>query len=34
MTIFGLIRGGKRRYGTLANAELKASDHIVIEAAP
>ncbi len=34
VAILGLIRGGKRRYGTSANTELKALDHIVIEAAP
>ena len=34
VAILGLIRSGKRRYGTSANTELKALDHIVIEAAP
>ncbi|HSG37592.1 MAG TPA: SLC13 family permease [Paracoccaceae bacterium] len=34
VAVLGIIRGGKRRYGTSANAELKAFDHIVIEAAP
>jgi di/tricarboxylate transporter len=34
VAILGLIRIGKRRYGTSANTELKALDHIVIEAAP
>lgn len=32
--ILGLIRGGKRHYGTAATAELKAGDTLVLEATP
>ena len=34
VAVIGLIRGGKRRYGTSANAHLQAGDSLVIEAAP
>ncbi len=34
IAILGLIRGGKRRYGTSGSAELRAGDHIVVEASP
>ncbi|WP_375280416.1 SLC13 family permease [Pseudooctadecabacter sp.] len=34
VAILGLIRGGKRRYGTAQNSTLEAQDIIIIEAAP
>ncbi|SEL07216.1 Di-and tricarboxylate transporter [Roseovarius azorensis] len=34
VAILGLIRDGKRRYGTAANARLKPGDTLVIEAQP
>ena len=34
VAILGLIRDGKRRYGTAANARLEAGDTLVIEAQP
>lgn len=34
VAIMGLVRKGKRRYGTAANAVLAAGDHLVVEASP
>ncbi|MEL6701967.1 MAG: SLC13 family permease, partial [Pseudomonadota bacterium] len=34
VAILGLVRDGKRRYGTSRNAELAAQDAVVIEASP
>lgn len=34
VAILGLVRGGKRRYGTQRNTELAAGDALVLEAAP
>ncbi|MDJ0825125.1 MAG: SLC13 family permease [Rhodobacter sp.] len=34
VAILGLVRGGKRRYGTQANAVIEAQDALVLEAAP
>ena len=34
VTIIGLMRNGKRRYGRAQNAELRAGDAIVLEATP
>ena len=34
VAILGLIRGGRRRYGTAVNVELQAGDILVLEAAP
>jgi len=34
VALIGLVRKGKRRYGTSANATLAAGDHLVVEAAP
>ena len=34
VAIIGLIRDGKRRYGSAINTEIKASDVLVIEASP
>ncbi len=34
VAILGLVRGGKRRYGTQRNTELASGDALVLEAAP
>ncbi len=34
VAILGLVRGGKRRFGTAQNATLEASDALVLEATP